>query len=103
MPIEIEHGLQFDIVDSRRIPQGWLGDNGPPPLINPTEIETDEALARAAKCYLENAVACLNEAARRGLKVGAELDTMTVNHAGGAISRQFTIHKFYVSKDLIKC
>lgn len=103
MPIEIEYGLKHDIVNESRVPQGWLDDKGPPPLINPAAIDSDEALARVAKCYLDNAILCLNEAARRGLKVGAELDTMTVNHAGGAISRQFTIHKFYVSKDLIKC
>lgn len=85
------------------VPQGWLSDNGPPPMINPSAIETDEALARAAKCYLENAVACLNEATRRGLKVGAELDRLITNHAGGSVSTKFILNSFYISKDLLKC
>lgn len=76
--------------------------DGPPPMVRPEFFETDEALARAAKCYLDNAVLCLNEASRRGLKVGAELDCQTINHAGGTVSRQFIVYKFYVSKDLLK-
>ena len=103
MPIEIEYGLKNDIVNESRVPQGWLADKRTPPLLNPAAIETDEALARVAKCYLDNAILCLNEAIRRGLKVGAELDNVITAHAGGTTSRKFAIHEFYISKDLIKC
>lgn len=91
------------ILNPERVPQGWLDNKGPPPMINPPAIETDEALARAAKCYLENAVACLNEADKRGLKVAAELDQVITNHAGGKVSRKFVIHNFHISKDLLQC
>lgn len=103
MPIDIEigRGLKIDTVDERRVPQGWL--DGPPPMIHPGAIETDEALARAAKCYLTNAVACLNEALKRGLKVNVELDTRRLNHAGGGTSSTFTIEEFTISKDLLEC
>lgn len=88
--------------DSLRVPQGWLGDKGPPPLINPSAIATDEALARAAKCYLDNAILCLNEAVQRGLKVSVELDTETINRAGGRVERAFKAIDFHISKDLLK-
>ena len=101
MPTEFEHWLKGEIVDPVRVPQGWL--DGPPPMSNPAAIETDEALARAAKCYLTNAVACLNEALKRGLKVNVELDTRRLNHAGGGTSSTFTIEEFAISKDLLKC
>lgn len=81
-------------------PRDWM--DGPPPMINPENIVTDEALARTAKCYLENAIKCLNEASKRGLNVEAEMDQQSISHAGGARSTSFVISSFSISKDLLK-